>query len=112
MTMHKAKNVPRLPLWKLEMLREHAERRVRVTREAYHAAQLEVHELMHAICLRRREDRERLMAGAESKSAWLAWADPVDVRGWLVPNQDGTEAHMRPFLDEFNDEADDSPHGP
>jgi hypothetical protein len=85
--------VPRLPLWRLEMMREQAERKADRAREAYDAATAEVHEMLRVIAERRREDRERLMASVDTKAeaAWLAWATPVempDLRGFAVPASD------------------------
>jgi hypothetical protein len=87
----KPKITPRLPMWKLEMLREQVERRVRIAREAHLSAQLELHEVLHAIYMRRREGQW---------SACLDHVENIDVRGFLVPNDDNTEAS-----------CGDGPHG-
>lgn len=76
--------VPRLPLWRLEMMREQAERRVDRARDAYDAATAELHDLLRTIGERRHEERARLLGRVEGAATPVA--EEVDVRGWLVPN--------------------------
>lgn len=121
MTAQNKITVPRLPLWRLEMMREQAERKADRAREAYDAATAEVHEMLRVIAERRREDRERLMASVETKAeaAWMAWADPVDVRGFLVPTNEPRDnsgavpeakfVAPRPFLDELHASKKEAP---
>ena len=56
--MNVLKPIPRLPLWKLEMLREQAERRVQRALEEHLAASSELAQLRQTIAERRQETNQ------------------------------------------------------
>lgn len=76
--------VPRLPLWRLEMMREQAVRKAARARESYDDATAELHELLRVIAARRAEERRNLLATVEGVTV-LTDVEMPDLRGFAVP---------------------------
>ena len=80
--------IPRLPVWRLHIMREEAKRRVNRTREAYQAALEYERAVDRAIDEREHEGTTMRWAGGTFLDEFQAYrraVDEIDVRGFMVP---------------------------